>query len=273
MTNRTPHFISLGAGVQSSVMALLAADGRIEPMPECAIFADTQAEPPSVYAWLERLRELLPFPIITETAGSLSKSATTVRVSAAGKSYLRNAIPAFVGDGGMLHRHCTRDFKVRPIMRAVRNYLREHEMPKAAVQWIGISIDEALRMKPSRDPWMLHRWPLVEMRMSRDDCQEYLRNRGLAAPRSACVFCPFHSDREWHRLKEDEPAAFRQAVEFELELQEAFAKSREKSATAWLHRSRRPLSEVDFTPNPTTQDGYSQGEFQWVNECEGMCGV
>ena len=34
--------ISLGAGVQSSVMALMAAKGEIGPMPDCAIFADTQ---------------------------------------------------------------------------------------------------------------------------------------------------------------------------------------------------------------------------------------
>lgn len=47
--------ISLGAGVQSTTMALMAAHGEIGPMPDCAIFADTQDEPPEVYdhlAWL-----------------------------------------------------------------------------------------------------------------------------------------------------------------------------------------------------------------------------
>ena len=39
------HIISLGAGVQSSTMALMAAHGEIGPMPDCAIFADTGAEP------------------------------------------------------------------------------------------------------------------------------------------------------------------------------------------------------------------------------------
>jgi hypothetical protein len=34
--------ISLGAGVQSSVMALMAAEGELTPMPDCAIFSDTQ---------------------------------------------------------------------------------------------------------------------------------------------------------------------------------------------------------------------------------------
>ena len=43
--NEPIHIITLGAGVQSSTMALMAAHGEITPMPKCAIFADTQDEP------------------------------------------------------------------------------------------------------------------------------------------------------------------------------------------------------------------------------------
>jgi hypothetical protein len=50
------HIISLGAGVQSSTMALMAARGLILPRPIGAIFADTQDEPASVYRWLDRAR-------------------------------------------------------------------------------------------------------------------------------------------------------------------------------------------------------------------------
>ena len=41
--------ISLGGGVQSSVMALMASGGAFGTMPDCAIFADTHWEPPSIY--------------------------------------------------------------------------------------------------------------------------------------------------------------------------------------------------------------------------------
>ena len=44
--------ISLGVGVQSSAMALMAAKGEL-PMPDCAVFADTGAEPSSIYSYLE----------------------------------------------------------------------------------------------------------------------------------------------------------------------------------------------------------------------------
>jgi hypothetical protein len=44
------RILSLGAGVQSTTLALMAAHGEIGPMPDCAIFADTQWEPRRVYA-------------------------------------------------------------------------------------------------------------------------------------------------------------------------------------------------------------------------------
>lgn len=37
--------LSLGAGVQSTTLALMAAHGEFEQMPDCAIFADTGWEP------------------------------------------------------------------------------------------------------------------------------------------------------------------------------------------------------------------------------------
>ena len=50
-----PHVISLGAGVQSTTMALMAAHGLLTPMPIAAIFADTGAEPEPVYDHLDWL--------------------------------------------------------------------------------------------------------------------------------------------------------------------------------------------------------------------------
>lgn len=56
------HIISLGAGVQSSTLALMAAHGEITPLPSAAIFADTQAEPADVYKWLELVRDKAAVP-------------------------------------------------------------------------------------------------------------------------------------------------------------------------------------------------------------------
>ena len=65
--------LSLGAGVQSTTLALMAAHGEIGPMPDCAIFADTGWEPKAVYehlAWLQS-PNVLPFPVHIVSAGDL----------------------------------------------------------------------------------------------------------------------------------------------------------------------------------------------------------
>lgn len=138
-----------------------------------------------------------------------------------------------------------------------------------ATQWIGISTDEATRMKISRTPWIKNRWPLIELSMRRSDCLEWMNlNEYPEPPRSACVYCPFHNNHEWRRLKNDEPEAFQQAVEFEIRLQKAKENSDNFTTVPYLHRSLVSLESVDFS---TAEDRGQLNLFE--NECEGMCGV
>lgn len=67
------HALSLGAGVQSTTMALLAAHGDIGPTPDCAIFADTGWEPKAVYDHLSWLMSpnVLPFPVHVVSASNI----------------------------------------------------------------------------------------------------------------------------------------------------------------------------------------------------------
>ena len=60
---RTLTVISLGGGVQSSVMALMAGGGGFDSVPDRAIFADTRWEPPSTCTRPEGLESRLQFPI------------------------------------------------------------------------------------------------------------------------------------------------------------------------------------------------------------------
>lgn len=273
------HILSLGAGVQSSTLALMAAKGLVTPMPQCAIFADTQAEPPSVYRWLDWLEKELPFPVHRVTAGSLTERITTTRVNRkTGKSYYSNMIPAFTlnhdGTKGIVGRSCTADFKLTPIFKKAKELgaIKRGQKTVGVVQWIGISLDEVSRMKDSRDPWSKNRWPLIEMRMNRHDCLRWMEANGYPAPpRSACSYCPFHSDAEWRRLKTEEPAEFAKAVEVERLLQKLHLDATlpgKFHGVAYLHSSLQPLATVDFS----TEEEHGQiNMFQ--NECEGMCGV
>lgn len=266
------RILSLGAGVQSSTLALMIAAGEV-PMVDAAIFADTQAEDQEVYDWLAWLEKQLPFPVYRVTAGSLTDAALKMHATNDGRTYTRSLIPAFTrgGDGsqGKLMRTCTADFKVAPLIkmqRKIGQIRRGQKMPTVTVL-IGISVDEAHRMKPSREPWAVHRWPLIDLRMTRADCLAWMTRRGYPTPpRSACVYCPFHSDAEWARLKERRPGAFSAACQFERELQRTKAATDNMRSVPYLHRSMKPLSEVIFDPMKNEPSLFG-------NECEGMCGV
>ena len=84
--------LSLGASVQSTTLALLAAHGEIGPMPDCAIFADTGWEPKAVYDHLKWLMSpnVLPFPVHILTTGNIREQLVE-----AGNGNRRASIPAF----------------------------------------------------------------------------------------------------------------------------------------------------------------------------------
>lgn len=271
------HILSLGAGVQSSALALMAAAGEVTPMPMCAIFADTGDEPQSVYRWLDWITPQLPFPVyrVQNKKGKLSAEAIEVKTNqTTGKKYYANMIPAFSptkGGSAILPRHCTYQFKVLPILRAARliGNIKRGQKTIGIIQWLGISKDEAHRMKPSREPWCENRWPLIEMGLRRSDCLRWMKAKGFPPPpRSACVYCPFRSDAEWLRLKTDEPEEFKKAAEFEQRLRETHAAITTPGKNVrlpYLHRSLKILTDVDFTDN--------QLDMGFGNECEGLCGV
>lgn len=148
--------------------------------------------------------------------------------------------------------------------------MKRGEKTVRVIQWIGISMDEMQRMKPSRYPFCEHRWPLIELRMSRHACLEWMqRGNYPKPPRSACVFCPYHSNNEWRRLRDEEPEQFARAVAFEKRIQAAAASDEVTNSIPYLHASRVPLDQVDLR----TDEERGQTMMQWQDECEGMCGV
>lgn len=268
------QIISLGAGVQSSTMALMAAAGEITPMPQCAIFADTQAEPESVYQWLEWLEKQLPFPVYRIGRGSLEKNCLSVKYSKKNNKLSFSGIPAYIrqpdGTPGLAPRQCTRDFKIDPCTKAVNAARRECEKKNTtAFLWIGISTDEIYRAKVHRNsPRIENRFPLFEHQFSRESCLKWMRLNGFPKPpRSACYFCPYHNDAEWIRMKNEEPEEFLRAIKFEKDFQVSVART-PMTGVPYLHKSMLPLSQVDFS----TEEERGQINL-FNNECEGMCGV
>lgn len=277
--------LSLGAGVQSSVLALLLSrsDPRLVelgyPKPDVAVFADTGWEPEYVYRHLNWLEEELDYPLIRVSDGSLKTNLKRGR-TVSGHSFVD--VPLFTraanGKKGMLRRQCTTHYKIKPIYREIRARAggkRGRPFPKDthAEMWLGISLDEAARMKPSREAWVKHRWPLVDVGMTRRDCIEWFASEypGRHLPRSACVICPYRSDEHWLELKESEPASYEEAVKFDRWLRSSTKTPVRKllDGRPYLHSARRPLASVVSD----LETGDVNGTNHFNNECEGHCGV
>ena len=256
--------LSLGAGVQSTTMALMAAKGEL-PMPDCAIFADTQWEPKHVYAHLDWLEGKLPFPVHRVTGGSL-KDDTVRRGRADGGRVAAIPWHGLMPNGtrSMGRRQCTNEYKLRPLQRKVVELLGGR--PKAGCEmWIGISTDEAGRMKPSRVGYIVNRWPLIDLGMSRNSCIAWMEKNGYPRPpKSSCLGCPFHSDNEWRIIKSGPVDEWEETVAID----KAIRNQPKMKMQQFMHRSCKPLDEVDFS---TLEDHGQVNMFN--NECEGMCGV
>lgn len=277
--------LSLGAGVQSSVLALLLSrsDSRLIELgyrePDIAIFADTGWEPDYVYDHLDWLETQLNYPVIRVSSGDIKTNLKQGR-TVSGHSFVD--VPFFLvgenGKKGMLRRQCTNHYKITPINRRVRELAggrRGRRFPKDehVEMWLGISLDEIFRMKPSREPWVEHRWPLMDIRMTRQDCNDWFvaeyPDRSL--PRSACVICPYRSDEHWLEMKQQEPDSFNEAVKFDKWLRHSKTNPVRKllDGRPYLHSACRPLASVI--------EEMEQQETESINyfneECEGICGV
>ena len=266
--SRALTVISLGAGVQSSTMSLMAAKGDLPPV-DCAIFADTMYENSASYKYLKYLKALLPFPIYTVSKGNIKKDMLAARGTTdfvVAPFYTQETI---TGKKGMIMRQCTNDYKIQPIKKKIRElcnvgYRKRFPKNKYVEQWIGISKDEIGRMKPARDPYILNRHPLIEANMSRQDCINWMsKNNFTILEKSACICCPFHDDKYWKNLKIKYPNEFADAVALDKEIRTI---SKDSNMKNYTHRSCKPLDEVDFNPNENQLDMFN-------NECEGMSGV
>ena len=260
---RTVRVLSLGAGVQSSTLLLMAVHGEIQI--DRAIFADTQWEPKEVYDWLgglELAAGAVGIPVDTVTAGSLREDSLHK------KGWILS-VPAFIqkadGSAGVVNRTCTNGYKIRPIYRRLRELGATAKQPVDLL--MGISLDEVQRMKPARVKYVNNLFPLIDRRMSRQACLSWMEQHGYPQPpKSACIGCPFRNDRSWRRMKDTAPDDWADAVKFDQQVRHV---GQMKTPTeAYLHRSLVPLPMVDLS---TQQDAGQLDLFD--AECEGMCGV
>lgn len=246
------RLLSLGAGVQSTTLALMVAEGRLDRL-DGAIFADTGWEPRRVYAHLDRLEQVLVdagVPVYRVSKGDLRRDAIDPQHRYA-------SIPYFVrnpdGTDGMGRRQCTSEYKLAPIGRKVRELLGAaapdfRRVPKGRIaeQWIGFSTDEIHRVSDANGvSYIRKRYPLLELGMDRKACRRWLESRGWTqVAKSACIGCPYHGNRQWRELRDHHPDEWADAVDFDQQIRKGGARGLPLNGEAFLHRSRVPLDEA-----------------------------
>ena len=278
------RFLSLGVGVQSSALALMITKGEI-PAVEAGIFADTGAEPEAVYKWLDWLKSEVSFPIYRAKIGDLYWHTLW---------FLNNmplvddglSIPFFTKTNtkrgiGMMVRQCTYNYKILPVTMKIRNLLnvKKHKKinKKIGDQGIdlllGISYDEALRMKQNKNKYFNNIYPLVDLKINRQDCIDWIKkNYNKTPPRSSCIFCPYHSNKEWLKIKENKND-WDKLVKFDRGLRDnkdwwgQGKRNIKNKNNLYLHHSCKPIEEVDFKIKDDNKSNLT-------NACEeGYCGI
>lgn len=274
---------SFGGGVQSTTILLKLIyefeeiKALMRHVPNCVYFADTGAESQAVLNHTYRMQQLLEVekknnPQLPDF--KIVRNGSILNVEKTRKSFSPIlAAPYFIkkldGKVAMMRRQCTSEFKIKPIQQAVRadNCIgyRKRGKKNSISQWIGISIDEAIRAKDNQAWAFVNTYPLLELGMSRKDCSDYNQALGYPAEKSGCIHCPYKSD--WAYKAKYKPEEFLQAVEVERTVQQIAKES--ITAIPYLSRNCIPLDLQGFELGGESTI-YSD---EFANECSGHCGT
>lgn len=260
------RIISLGWGVQSFVLAAMSALGVL-PKVDAAVHADTGHERRETYElaekwtpWLEErgMRVIVVYP------DSRYKLPYDVRPLPDSKpQILIAATQQFPdGPGGRLNRQCTGHWKIRPI----RRWLQINRDKQPVEQWLGITLDEVMRIKPSGVKYITNAYPFVEMLdrpWTRGMAMRWLKDEGLEIPvKSSCVFCPYHDRATWREMQLSGNGDWEKALAVDRAI-----RNKRPGYLCYLTAQRKPLDECDFR----SQEEHGQLTLWDAEECTGMC--
>jgi len=261
--------ISLGLGVQSTALYLMSSLNKIERA-DYAIFADTGGEYKHTYQTLKDLKSWKNknngIEILVTKENNLLKDLLK------GENQSGDRFPGIPGftkqedeSISMVRRQCTSEYKIKPIIKTLRKLhgLKKYQRMKPTKMYLGISLDEIQRAKISSSYNIDYCYPLIDKRMTRKMCIDFFKKTTLETPKkSACVFCPFHSNRDWKRLKEGDHNGWDLAVKVDKAIRNSFI-DRGKKGKMYLHNSGKPLNDV-----------YLQEDQEELFMCEeGFCGL
>ena len=224
--------LSYGGGKQTVALITLILECKL-PKPDLIVMADTGREVATTFEYMDKFVQpaLKEIGLKVEIA---SHDMAYVDLYAHNKDML---LPVFIrtnGRIGKLPTYCSNEWK----KNVIRRWLKNNGVTDTDV-WLGISTDEAERMKSSGLNWYRHIYPLIELvPMNRSACVSQIQNFGWTVPhKSRCYMCPNQSIEAWKQMKKLDNGDFDKAVELENDV-------RLKDKDMYLHPMAIPLQEA-----------------------------
>jgi len=227
--------VSNGLGSQSLYLVVLAAKGIIKS--NVSITADTGAENDRAWSSGERTTARIYFDQVIapyclnhgieprfvrsldSRGNELPSLLDHVRSAAPGPPN----VPMFGSNGGRLRQVCTDKWKIRAVRQEARRMGATHFCTAQGIhigessrrvkgkfigmdgQW-SVYQDETIRdgvRKPIR--WCTHYYPLVDLRLNRQNVRDELQKEGLPwLESSECDLCPHQDIERWNRHTQEE---------------------------------------------------------------------
>lgn len=282
----TLRVLSLGAGVESTTVILMAAHGKLKTGLDAAIFADTGAEMQHTYNTLEWLIpevQSAGIDVHIASAGDWDKLSKdnvgiwddTLELARDDDATRGDHQPFYVeepnGDGySMTMRKCTRHYKIRPVTRKVREVMEAQDYDEVE-RWQGVSLNEMDRINAPDTQYTTHRFPLVEQRMSRSDCRSWLNDHGYPeVKKSACKQCPFRKKLGFAAMRDQYPEVFEEVASWEEKIREAGGLPG-MDGTPYMTKDLKPLRQVQ--PLGDEQGELFESAMEMGGCSAGSCGL
>lgn len=272
MSDSPVRTIAYGGGVQSTALVVLAAQRRIDyPV---ALFCNVgdDSEHPATLAYAHDVAmpyaeahgiQVIELRKINTKGAHPGPETLYGRLTRDGSRSL--PFPVRMSNGAPGTRSCTMDFKLGVMARWHKQHGASPHSPAHSA--IGFSTDEVHRIERARPrPWEIVDYPLLDLRLNRDQCMAVIRDAGLPVPgKSSCWFCPMHRPAFWAEMRRDTPALFERAAELEALLnrrRDALGKDH-----VFLTRFGRPLRDAIAEAQPDLFGDYDDGGCM-----SGVCG-
>lgn len=211
---------SYGGGVQSTAALVLAVQGKIDYRTFLFANVGDDSENPATMTYLYEHagpyaeRHGIALHVLDRRTRDGKIETLYGRLTKEGSKSL--PIPVRMSNTGAPgRRSCTADFKIK----VVAKWQREHgaSASNPATCGIGISLDELGRARSdSGFPYQILDYPLLALRLTRQDCLQVIKAAGLPKPpKSSCYFCPMHTVGAWQEQRDNEPELFGSSVALE----------------------------------------------------------